>query len=85
MDINPNIFRANDIRGIAYDDLNENVVVSLGKALACPYACSSSLPVRIFPPQVAPNDAIPIPSWIASSPRPAVGAHAGLGSADDGA
>ena len=42
-------------------------------------------PVRIFPPQVAPNDAIPIPSWIASSPRPAVGAHAGLGSADDGA
>ena len=33
MDINPHIFRANDIRGIAYDDLNENVVVSLGKAL----------------------------------------------------
>ena len=33
MDINPHIFRANDIRGIAYQDLDEKVVVSLGKSL----------------------------------------------------
>ena len=33
MDINPHIFRANDIRGIAYEDLDEKVVVSLGKSL----------------------------------------------------
>ncbi len=33
MTLNKNIFRANDIRGIAYEDLNEDVVVGLGKAL----------------------------------------------------
>jgi len=33
MTLNKNIFRANDIRGIAYQDLNEDVVVGLGKAL----------------------------------------------------
>jgi len=31
--LNQNIFRANDIRGIAYEDLTEEVVQSLGKAL----------------------------------------------------
>ena len=33
MQLNQNIFRANDIRGIAYEDLNQEVVQSLGKAL----------------------------------------------------
>ena len=33
MQLNQNIFRANDIRGIAYEDLTEEVVQSLGKAL----------------------------------------------------
>ncbi len=33
MQLNQNIFRANDIRGIAYDDLNRDVVQSLGRAL----------------------------------------------------
>ena len=33
MEINHNIFRANDIRGIAYDDLTPEVVQSLGRAL----------------------------------------------------
>ena len=33
MQLNRNIFRANDIRGIAYEDLTEEVVQSLGKAL----------------------------------------------------
>ncbi len=33
MEINHNIFRANDIRGIAYDDLTPEVVKSLGRAL----------------------------------------------------
>ena len=33
MDLNQNIFRANDIRGIAYEDLSESVVTDLGKAL----------------------------------------------------
>ena len=33
MQLNQNIFRANDIRGIAYEDLTEEVVKSLGKAL----------------------------------------------------
>ena len=33
MEINQNIFRANDIRGIAYDDLTPEVVQSLGRAL----------------------------------------------------
>jgi len=31
--LNQNIFRANDIRGIAYEDLTEEVVQSLGRAL----------------------------------------------------
>jgi len=31
--LNENIFRANDIRGIAFEDLTEEVVISLGKAL----------------------------------------------------
>ena len=33
MQLNQNIFRANDIRGIAYEDLTKEVVLSLGKAL----------------------------------------------------
>ena len=33
MEINQNIFRANDIRGIAYEDLTPEVVYSLGRAL----------------------------------------------------
>ena len=33
MDINTNIFRAYDIRGIAYEDLTEEVVYKLGKSL----------------------------------------------------
>ncbi len=33
MKINENIFRANDIRGVAYEDLNQEVVLALGKAL----------------------------------------------------
>ncbi len=33
MQLNQNIFRANDIRGIAYEDLTKEVVQSLGKAL----------------------------------------------------
>ena len=33
MEINQNIFRANDIRGTAYDDLTPEVVQSLGRAL----------------------------------------------------
>ena len=33
MDLNQNIFRAYDIRGIAYEDLSEEVVINLGKAL----------------------------------------------------
>ena len=33
MDLNDNIFRANDIRGIAFEDLTEEVVFALGKAL----------------------------------------------------
>ena len=33
MQLNQNIFRANDIRGIAYDDLTPEVVQSLGRAL----------------------------------------------------
>ena len=33
MKLNQHIFRANDIRGVAYDDLNEEVVIMLGKAL----------------------------------------------------
>ena len=33
MDINTNIFRAYDIRGIAYEDLTEEIVSKLGKSL----------------------------------------------------
>ncbi len=33
MELNENIFRANDIRGIAFEDLTEEVVFALGKAL----------------------------------------------------
>ena len=33
MELNHNIFRANDIRGIAFEDLTEEVVFALGKAL----------------------------------------------------
>ena len=33
MQLNQNIFRANDIRGIAYEDLTQEVVQSLGRAL----------------------------------------------------
>ena len=33
MKLNEHIFRANDIRGIAYEDLNEQVVSFLGRAL----------------------------------------------------
>ena len=33
MEINQHIFRANDIRGVAYEDLTEEVVTKLGKAL----------------------------------------------------
>ena len=33
MQLNQHIFRANDIRGVAYYDLNEEVVIMLGKAL----------------------------------------------------
>ena len=33
MDLNKNIFRANDIRGVAYEDLSEEVIVGLGQAL----------------------------------------------------
>ena len=33
MQLNKNIFRANDIRGIAYEDLNEQVIIALGRAL----------------------------------------------------
>ena len=33
MKLNELIFRANDIRGIAYEDLNEGVVSSLGRSL----------------------------------------------------
>ncbi len=33
MELNQNIFRANDIRGIAYEDLTPEVVQSLGRAL----------------------------------------------------
>ena len=33
MELNDNIFRANDIRGIAFEDLTERVVFALGKAL----------------------------------------------------
>ena len=31
--LNKNIFRANDIRGIAYQDLSKEVITNLGKAL----------------------------------------------------
>jgi phosphomannomutase/phosphoglucomutase len=31
--LNKNIFRANDIRGVAYEDLTEEVITHLGKAL----------------------------------------------------
>ena len=33
MEINQHIFRANDIRGVAYKDLTEEVVIKLGKSL----------------------------------------------------
>ena len=33
MDINTNIFRAYDIRGIAYEDLSEQIVTKLGRCL----------------------------------------------------
>ena len=33
MNLNQHIFRANDIRGVAYEDLSEEVVIKLGKAL----------------------------------------------------
>tara|TARA_B100001769_G_scaffold135264_1_gene105808 strand:+ start:74 stop:1438 length:1365 start_codon:yes stop_codon:yes gene_type:complete len=33
MNLNENIFRANDIRGVAYEDLTEEVIINLGKAL----------------------------------------------------
>ena len=33
MEINQHIFRANDIRGVAYEDLTKEVVTKLGKAL----------------------------------------------------
>ena len=33
MNFNPSIFRAYDIRGIAYEDLSEDLVLSVGKAL----------------------------------------------------
>ena len=33
MEVNQHIFRANDIRGVAYKDLTEEVVVKLGKSL----------------------------------------------------
>ena len=33
MELNENIFRANDIRGIAFEDLTEEVIFALGKAL----------------------------------------------------
>ena len=33
MEVNQNIFRANDIRGVAYEDLTEEVVIKLGKSL----------------------------------------------------
>ena len=33
MKLNDHIFRANDIRGIAYEDLNEQVVSLLGRSL----------------------------------------------------
>ncbi len=33
MELNDNIFRANDIRGIAFEDLTEEVIFDLGKAL----------------------------------------------------
>ena len=33
MKLNEHIFRANDIRGIAYEDLNEQVVSLLGRSL----------------------------------------------------
>ena len=33
MEVNQHIFRANDIRGVAYEDLNEEVVIKLGKSL----------------------------------------------------
>ena len=33
MQLNKNIFHANEIRGIAYEDLNEQVIIALGKAL----------------------------------------------------
>ena len=33
MNLNQHIFRANDIRGVAYEDLSEEVVIQLGKAL----------------------------------------------------
>ena len=33
MELNKNIFRANDIRGIAYQDLNEETIICLGKVL----------------------------------------------------
>ena len=33
MKLNEHIFRANDIRGVAYEDLNQEVVINLGKAL----------------------------------------------------
>ena len=31
--LNKNIFRANDIRGVAYQDLTEEVIIGLGRAL----------------------------------------------------
>ena len=33
MNLNENIFRAYDIRGIAYEELSEEIVLSIGKAL----------------------------------------------------
>ena len=33
MKFNSNIFRANDIRGVAFEDLTQDVVFALGKAL----------------------------------------------------
>ena len=34
MELNENIFRAYDIRGIAFEDLSENVVTKIGVAIA---------------------------------------------------
>ena len=39
MQINEHIFRANDIRGVAFKDLTEEVVIDLGKALGSDAIC----------------------------------------------